>query len=255
MSQAADDRTSEAAAIRNLGLIAENLGELDEAVDLYERSLSLFREVNYPIGIAGSLANLGSVAVVRADYPTAQAHFEEALAKFDMTGFRWGYAYTLIRLGEIAYYQGQYERAALVLQEALALCTEIGHRWGMAYSQIQLGHVTQAQDRPGLANQYFLQALQIARELNAIPTVLDALTGAIGFLVRDEAYERAAQLLHVVLAHSATEHDTRQRALRLLESLGDRLAPDDLHAAAQRGRIVDLDTALDALLAEYATVG
>ncbi|RPJ02814.1 MAG: tetratricopeptide repeat protein, partial [Chloroflexi bacterium] len=255
LAQTAEDRRSEAAAIRNLGLIAENLGNLDEAVDLYQRSLSLFREVNQPMGIAGSLANLGSVAVVRADYLTAQAYFEEALALFEAVGFRWGYAYTLIRLGEIAFYQGDFERAASVLREALALCTEMGHRWGMAYSQIQLGHVTQAQDRPGLANQYFLRALQIARDLNAIPTVLDALTGAIGLLVRDEDYEYATELLHVVLAHSATEHDTRQRALRLLDSLAGRLAPDALHAAAQRGRLLDLDTALDALLAAYTAVG
>jgi tetratricopeptide (TPR) repeat protein len=237
-----------ATALRNLGLIAENLGQIDEAMSLYARSLDLFRAIDDRLGTAGALANLGSTAALRGQLVDAHARFEEALAIFSAIGYRWGYAYALIRLGEIAHQTGDDERATAALQESLDLCADIGHRWGMAYAQIQLGNIAHAQQRHRQAAAYHLRALRIAREINALPTALDALLGLIALLIVDEQEQRAADLLALVLEHPAAGHDTRRRAQAMRRALGAERRADAV-------ALPDLDRALDDLLADCAAAG
>ncbi len=122
----------------------------------------------------------------------------------------------------------------------------------MAYAQIQLGHVAHAQQDERQAGGDYLRALRIAREINALPTVLDALLGMITVLIADEQDGRAADLLALVIAHPATGHDTRHRAQAILFALETELTPD---ARLTPATPPDLDRALDDLLADCAAAG
>jgi tetratricopeptide (TPR) repeat protein len=250
LSETAGDQLGVATALRNLGLIAENQGDLDQAVTLYIRSLDLFRVIDNRLGMAGATANLGSVALIRQQYDEASAYFDEALALFNAIGYRWGYAYTLTRRGEVAMKTGAYDRAEAALNESLQHCAEIGHRWGMAFAHIQLGHVTYAQRHYARAGAYYQAALRIAQDIQATPTVIEALVGMANFLRADEQYELAAELLSLALNHPATDLETRQRAQHALDSLASELFPDEFVAAARRGQDCDLDAALKVILTD-----
>lgn len=68
-----------ARALNNLGLVADGLGDREEARRLYEEGLARFREIGNPWGIVVSLTNLGEAALARGDYAEAHARFKEAL--------------------------------------------------------------------------------------------------------------------------------------------------------------------------------
>jgi tetratricopeptide (TPR) repeat protein len=251
----ADDKQGIASALRNLGLIAENVGDLGRATDLYRRSLRLFWAMEDRLGMAGALANLGSVAAHKGLYGDAEQQFSEALNLFESIGFRWGIAYALIRLGELKRLARQYAAAESFLAESLRICREIGHRWGMAFAQIQLGYVLHGQRNVLGAMQAFHAGLRIAAEMQTPPTILEALVGCALCLCADEEYERAAELLNLALEHPAADMDTKKHAVQVLGTLIDQLDPDDLRAAAARGRHLDLETVVDDLLDEMNLIG
>jgi thioredoxin-like negative regulator of GroEL len=137
----------------------------------------------------------------------------------------------------------------------LRICREIGHRWGMAFAQIQLGYVLHGQRNVLGAMQAFHAGLRIAAEMQTPPTILEALVGCALCLCADEEYERAAELLNLALEHPAADMDTKKHAMQILGTLVNQLDPDDLRAAAARGRHLDLATVVDVLLDEMNLIG
>ena len=149
------------------------------AVRRLEAALRLYRELEDPRGIAGSLQVLGSVAREQGRYARATELHAESLAVAEAAGDRWaaasahgylafvswlqrdfgpgaeeastalarfrelgdveGIAWSLISLGTIARYQGEAERAATLLGESRTLAEGIGFREGIAWCCEQLG--------------------------------------------------------------------------------------------------------------------
>ena len=149
------------------------------AVRRLEAALRLYRELDDPRGIAGSLQVLGSVAREQGRYARAMELHAESLAVAEAAGDRWaaasahgylafvswlqrdfgpgaeeassalarfrdlgdveGIAWSLISLGTIARYQGEAERAAALLGESRTLAEGIGFREGIAWCCEQLG--------------------------------------------------------------------------------------------------------------------
>ncbi len=253
-AEASGNRLRMADALRNLGLIAENLTELDEAERLYQQSLDLFRGVDDRLGIAGSLANLGSLAALRGKADEASTLFAEALSHFQVLGYRWGIAYTLIRIGEIAADMENSGAALPLLKDALAICRDIGHRWGTGFSLLQMGHILLAQRQNTKAGKLYLEALQIVSEIQAIPAVLDALTGIAGIMFDEDECERALELVTLVLNHPAADGETKQRAERIHTILMVELLPDQVEAATARGQHTPLDVIITDLLENYPKV-
>ena len=72
------DRQGEQTSLGNLGLIAEIMGDLDEAERLLKESLSITREIGNRHGEASSLDNLGLIAGRRGDLDKAERLHKEA---------------------------------------------------------------------------------------------------------------------------------------------------------------------------------
>jgi hypothetical protein len=110
---------------------------LDQAVFLFEQSLTLFRELAYQTMILHALYFLYEVSVQRNETEKALALAEEGLAESRRTHNLLGEELGLRNLGRLAYARANYATATALYTESLALCIagdlwlEVGHRLPM----------------------------------------------------------------------------------------------------------------------------
>lgn len=111
----------------NLGVVAEEEGDLARAAVLHEESLEQYRQLHDQWGIAAALANLGLVAGKQGDADRAAPLLEEGLARFAEIGDPSAQLECLEALAGLARERGVARRAtylyaaAATLREALGL--------------------------------------------------------------------------------------------------------------------------------------
>lgn len=131
-----------------------------ELAELYaQKSLALFRAIDYQIGIAHNLTLLSKIATGKQAYKEAQVYAEESLATQKAIGNRKGIAGNLDNLGEIAIQQGDYALAATYYQQGLEIGREIGHPLGVAFCLSNLARVRLQEYDLAQADSYAEEAL------------------------------------------------------------------------------------------------
>ena len=244
-----------AQALSNLGLVADTLGEHEEARRLLEESLALFRQIGNRRGIAKVLNNLGAEAHFLGNLEEAKRLYQECLGIYQEIGDRRGSAYALANLGYISMKRGEYTEAERLSLEGLTIFQEIGHRWGAASTLSNLGSIACAMGKYSTSWEYFREALGTAAELQAMPLVLEVLTGMARVLAREEKSQEALEVLAVVLRHPALDRETREQAERLLADLQVLLPPEAVVAALERGAEREIAQVLEKFLKPASRVG
>jgi tetratricopeptide (TPR) repeat protein len=143
---------------------------------LYEESLTIFRAIGDPWGIAWPLAGLGGLALREGDYPHAHALFEEALALRRSIEAHWGVAIALTSLAEVERRTGEYVRAAERLFEALELFRESGDVERIAWVRQCLAFLAIDQD-DGTAATHLREAFTLRRRQGHLPGLALVLDG------------------------------------------------------------------------------
>lgn len=110
----------------NLGLVALDLGEFEEAQELLEDVLASHRRAERPAGIGFALANLGLVRWSLGDHEGSRLAFEEARTSFEQVAMRQQVAYTLQGLAAAEARESRFEEAARLLGEARRELDDIG---------------------------------------------------------------------------------------------------------------------------------
>ncbi len=90
----------------------------------FRESLELRRRFNHPRSVAQSLVALGSIALAEAEYEQAGELLEEALALFKDVGSKHQMTSTTLRLGQVESVQGDLDWAFSLLTEATRLAIE-----------------------------------------------------------------------------------------------------------------------------------
>jgi tetratricopeptide (TPR) repeat protein len=140
------DRTREAAAMTDLGIILLSEGDPRGAIAVFEQALALNQQLGDRAWESDILGNLG-LALLHIQQPLrARQHFEHELAYARSTGDRFAEKVALERLGLAEASLGDPARALASFEHALAMARELG-------------------DRQQEANLLWLQGIQLA-ELN-----------------------------------------------------------------------------------------
>ncbi len=235
----------------NLGLIAYSQSNYELAWDLNQQSLAMKQKLGDLLGISYTLGNLGAIALDQRDYEQAEDLYQQSLAMRQELGHQIGISLNTSNLGVVAYYRRDYERARKLHQQSLAIDEQLGYRLGVAYNSIGLGRVAFKQEQAE-ALHWFSQALSTAHSIGATPQMLLAIVGFVGWLTQHGQAERAATLVGLVQQHPAQNIEVRKALDEVMPSLKAALSPDDLAAALERGKSLDLDTVVAELLAEFA---
>jgi ATP/maltotriose-dependent transcriptional regulator MalT len=102
------------------------------------------------------------------------------------------------------------------------------------------------------AQGYFCDALKRARLLGSNPITLTVLTSLAQYLAALGEPVRAVRLNALILHHPATYPDEQTAASEQLAAFRSDLTPDEVEAAVEHGKTLDLDQTINALLAELS---
>jgi serine/threonine protein kinase/Tfp pilus assembly protein PilF len=236
--------------IMNLGRIARDLGDYTRARTLYEQCLALARRFNIKHLIAGSFDNLSIVDIELEDYAQASQRLQQTIAAYQSLDDKYGVASSISTMGILAEKQADYLGAREHYQRSITLAREISYKLYVSINANHLAWVALKQNEQG-ASAYLCESLRLGLELQ-IPAI--QLLNILGFswvLQQVGKRERSAQLMGLAKDHPAAENFVRWRVSELMPQLESALPPDELRAALEHGKKLDLDTVVQELLAEF----
>lgn len=188
------DRAGIAAALFELGNIANELDELTNARRLYEECLTIRREIDDRRGIALTVHNLAVVAEACHELAEAERLYGEALAHDRALGFRSLEASTLNGLGGVASAQGDLAKARGFQEQALAIQRELGDRRGITFSLRELGRTAASRGEMAVACAHLAEAVPILRALGDKQGLAATMEACAGVAALAGQPERALRL-------------------------------------------------------------
>lgn len=81
-----ENRIGESASLRSLAVTFQDIGELEQALNLHLRALTLDTDADFEYGIAIDQANIGAIHLELHDYRSALQYFGKALTLFKAWG-------------------------------------------------------------------------------------------------------------------------------------------------------------------------
>ncbi|MFC4531558.1 tetratricopeptide repeat protein [Sphaerisporangium dianthi] len=165
LSWFAEGSREQAAGFHQLGIIAQERGEYDQALEWYGRSLTIKEELGNRAGMATGYHQLGMIAQERGEYDQALEWYRRSLTIKEELGNRAGMAAGYHQLGMIAQERGEYDQALEWYRRSLTIKEELGNRAGMASGYHQLGMIAQERGEYDQALEWYRRSLTIEEEL------------------------------------------------------------------------------------------
>lgn len=181
-----------------LGMVHLTRWELDQAIDYYQRSLTLSQKFQDPAFIIYAYTDLGEIFAVRNELDRAQNHFDAALALLEQTELRsllaeiiWNYQ------AELHVKAGRYTQAEACSRKAIRLRGNEsgGLAWGMGWL--------------GLAKTYLATGRLDEAERILLDVAAASEQGGIAFVFIDSAFELARLYLTLGRDDEATSFIAR----------------------------------------------
>ena len=221
LSEKTDNLDGAAFALNFLGSCAKAQGDYDLSRAYFERAVTAYHTIQDEIGAAMVLNNLGNLLQIQEDFEGAQNYYIESSGILKTHDHVHGAATTLANAGKLAAKQGKYDTARKLLGESLEMKRKINDQRGEAVALTGLADISLATDAHADAREQFLQALELARQVGDVQLMLDILVAVAALTVKQERKEIALRLLSFVLNHAGIAEEARQRAMRLMEDLGN----------------------------------
>ena len=162
-----NNRRGEGAALGNLGIAYRDLGDARQAIEYHQQSLAIAREVGNRNSEGVSLGNLGLAYRDLGDARQAIEFHQQALAISRALGDRHGEGADLGNLGRVSIDLGELEQAIAYIQQSLALHQAIGDRRREAYAYHYLALAYAADEELEQAHIAYNQALDLSRSVGA----------------------------------------------------------------------------------------
>ena len=246
-----DDTEDRIVALRWLGVLADEHGDLTVAMSALQESTDLTRQSGDRVQLARSLQSLGIVTRNAGDGERSRALLTESLAIRRELGDRSSLSAPLTNLALVSHDAGDIEGARSLLEESLALDRELGSTSGVAVNLVNLGSIAIELDDLERARALLQEALAAFVELGDPDGIAASLETITALCVREERNSEAVRLAGAALAlreaHS-TPLAARDRAgldrdlARAVAALGENAFTD----AFEAGRMLDQAAAVAA---------
>ena len=200
LCQRVDAPSTKTAALNGLGIIFNRQGH-PRGIALLEEAVTQARALHNPSRLCGMLRALANALVTDGRaIERGIAVYEEALALAREVKLVRNIALILAGLGSALTFTGQYARAQPLLEEGLALQQELNDTGQMAWSFLFLGVLAYLQDALQPAQQYFAQGLAVVAKVGNLNCLPDLLEGMAGVATAQRQPVQAARLLGVAEA-------------------------------------------------------
>lgn len=216
-----DNRPEIAFALQRLSQLQSELGEYEAGRRNCQESLEIFRVLADRQGIGRALNELGAIAYRQGEYDKAEQYHRESLRLFRELNDHWGLASTLVNLGNVETELGEYVQAKQFYRESLALCEEIGAQAGLAATLNNLGDINREIGDLSDARKYLDRSIEIYQQIGDRYGLSVVLANLGDVAYRQEQYQEARKL--------------HEQSLAICEETGNRLGV--AHALAKLGSL------------------
>ena len=203
-----------------LGNVYFAIGDYDRAERHYQRAYALIGELGNRWMLGYVVAELGRLAIVRGDFESAQRYYTRCYELKEMCEDKEGMAMALARLARLAMQHGNVAAAVDAYDRSEAIYRRIYDRGGLITALQGQCDVALHQDDLEKAVRALSEALRVVQQTNLLPAALSLLVTSAGLLCQLQDDESCARLLAMVLAHPASDHETRLAAQEKVRSLG-----------------------------------
>jgi len=207
------NRKGESNALNNIGNAYSSQGKYQKSLEYHQQSLAIAKEISDRNNQGNSLANIGVVYYFMGQYTKAIEYHEQALAIKKQTGDRYGEGRSLGNLGNAYNLLGQYPKAIDYYQKCLPILKQIGDRDGESDLYIAVGIAYNGLGKYQTAIEQYQQALIIKKQINDRNGEADALNTLGG------AYDSLGQYQKAI--------DYYQQSLTLKKQVGARSGEAD----------------------------
>jgi|GEM_PF-361490 len=152
-------------ALGNLGMVYKQMGNYDKALEYYERAYTIAKTVGDSALIAVDLNNIAALHTAWEKYDIAADYFRQALAIDKKTGDLAQTEITLNNLAIVIQNQGYPDSALKIFQEALTISDKLGRYGNSALKKLNIGSVYHEMGQYHEAISYYTDALETCREL------------------------------------------------------------------------------------------
>ncbi len=152
--------------LNNMGNVYYSIGNMNQSLSFYIKSLKISEAFKYKDGMANSYNNIGSIYYFEKNYKLAISYYLKSLKIKEETGNKRGIINSFNCIGNVYFSQNDFSDAILYYEKALQTCIDINDINGMETSYNNLGIVYKKSgfDEKSLA--HYLYALNIDDSLN-----------------------------------------------------------------------------------------
>ena len=151
--------------LSNIGLVHYSKGEYDKPLEYFSRSLAIQEELGDKYRMGSTLNNIGLVHANRGDYDRALDYYVRSLAIQEELGDKTGMGNSLGNIGIVHMNKGDYDRALDYYGRTNAIKQELGDKTGMGTSWANIGLVHNTRGDYDKALDYYARSLTIQEEL------------------------------------------------------------------------------------------
>ena len=162
-------RTKAGVAFNKIGRVWRQKGNLDLALEYLERGRGLFRQAADLRGVATSLDDIAQAFWRLGRYDKALDRSAKALEMRRKLGHKRSIAASLSNIGNIEKDRGLFDEAEACFQEAMDLRKEVEDRYGYVTSLINLGTLAFERGNLRQAREFWEDALTEAEKIGAVP--------------------------------------------------------------------------------------
>ena len=161
------DRKGEAKTLGNIGVVYRDISHPGKAIEYFEKDLVISREIEDKRGEGHTLGNLGIAYRNLGEYEQALEFFEKSLEIKNEQGDRRREAQTLRSMGNVYSDLFDFQKALDYFNNSLTIYMEVGDKRGESQALGNIGVLLLRQKRNDEAEEYFHKALAIALELKS----------------------------------------------------------------------------------------
>ncbi|MEP0833951.1 CHAT domain-containing protein [Microcoleus sp. AS-A8] len=163
LARAVSDKATEAVILSNIGAVYDALGERQKALEYYNQSLPLFRGVDNKAGEARTLNNIGLVYSALGEKQKALDSYNQSLLLKRTLDNKATEAVTLNNIGRVYDDLGEKQKALEYYNQSLPLFRAVGNKAGESVTLNNIGRVYDKLGEKQKALDYYNQSLHLAR--------------------------------------------------------------------------------------------
>jgi eukaryotic-like serine/threonine-protein kinase len=208
-----DNQEQKALILLSTGISYRLLNKQDEAMRNYQESIAISQKIGNKRAVAAALDEVADLQTRSGKSDAALVTFNQALALLRELGQKQEIADTLVDMGTVYQDRGEYDQALKTYKEALQIEREAGDQSAEALCLNNIASVHMSQGDTENALTNYQQALQLREKLGVPGDIAETLEGLSETYTYTGQYDSAMTLLMRALDLARKADDTRVVAL------------------------------------------